>query len=412
MKRALVLTVGTTADSKNDIVEALVADIKAYKPDFVCLFATKMSHSNAEKIVQRMELQQESYEIVRLESPHDLDEIFRKVNAAIRRLTAKGYSASNISINYTSGTKVMSSGAVLSAVFNACERLRYIFAGERNQANREYILTSPRAIFAFKDVMLAKTLIREMRFMSARDVLSGIDRSLLTHVELSLMNNLDRLAAAYQQWDNFHHRDFLDLYGQVQFGDAELEVFRLRDSQHALLEQVATSITSEEFVPAVFADIFNNAIRRTIEVRYDDAIARLYRVTEMLAQWVLATRYGISTDKVETRKVPPKHRPTFEALRSIEDGRVKIGLRKAYELLATLGAPLGAAFVADKEMRELLKERGRSILAHGIQPGMELTCQHFIKWTASMMLREIDDFLSLANSLQFPWLREKQQQFV
>jgi CRISPR-associated protein (TIGR02710 family) len=412
MKRALLLTVGTTADSKNDIVEALVADIKTCKPDFVSLFATELSHSNAEKIVEQTQLREGSYEIVRLESPHDLDEVFRKVNAAIRRLTARGYSASNISINYTSGTKVMSSGAVLSAVFNACERLRYIFAGQKNQANKKHILTSPQAIFAFRDVMLAKTLIQEMRFMSARDVLAAIDRSLLTQVELTLMNNLDRLAVAYHQWDNFHHHDFLDLYAQVQFGDAELEVFRLSGSQRALLEQVAGSISSEEFAPALFADMFNNAIRRMIEGRYDDAIARLYRVTEMLAQWVLATRYGISTENVDTRRAPPKQRPTFEALRSVEDGHVKIGLRKAYELLAALGAPLGAAFVADTEMHELFVERGRSILAHGIQPGTALTCQHFIKWAASMMSREIDDFLSLASSLQFPWLQEKQQQFV
>ena len=120
----------------------------------------------------------------------------------------------------------MSSGAVLSAVFNACESLRYIFAGSARE-EKQVVLTSPRAVFASQDIQLSLTLISDMQFMSASRVLENMDRSLLRDEESKLANALHLLAEAYNFWDNF-------TFSSESF-ERELNNFRILGNNDGLL---------------------------------------------------------------------------------------------------------------------------------------------------------------------------------
>jgi len=50
----------------------------------------------------------------------------------------------------------------------------------------------------------------------------------------------------------------------------------------------------------LIADILNNARRRMKEGKYDDAMARLYRTVELIAQYRLKMKYEIDTSDVDT----------------------------------------------------------------------------------------------------------------
>ncbi len=101
-------------------------------------------------------------------------------------------------------------------------------------------------------------------------------------------------------------------------------------------------------------DLINNARRQIEEGKYDDALARLYRACEMLAQLRLLQK-GINSSDVDLNndKVPKKS---------------KGWLAKSYQLLDEMGDELGQRYTSDRKLQAILNERNYSILAHGCKP--------------------------------------------
>lgn len=302
MAKALICTVGTTIDTRNDIVDALIEEIGQVKPALVLFLVSRESHPNAQKIARGSGLTTQACEYVELSSPHNLNEIFRKTNEAIRSLQARGYTSHDISVNYTSGTKVMGGGAVLSAVFNQCHELRYIYQGSAE--GERLIKTHPEAVFAYRDLWLGRQLTFEMCFQSAVDRLARVDSSLLSQYDVRALEAIRGAALAYLNWDNFHYREFLDTLAGVPTDMEPVREFVVEPAVVEMLQQLAHATEARRYSPLVFADMINNAQRRRIEGKLDDAVARIYRAMEMLAQWVLS-RHEIDTDDVDTRRIPP-----------------------------------------------------------------------------------------------------------
>ena len=134
------------------------------------------------------------------------------------------------------------------------------------------------------------------------------------------------------------------------------------------LGQLISNLRREDGKPEPYyvADLINNAERRAEESKYDDAVARLYRTMELIAQYRLRKNYGIDPSNAETEKIPqslmekwniPKDRKT-----------VKLALNSDYELLDALGDPLGQKYMEDRKLKNLLLKRNASILAHGQTP--------------------------------------------
>lgn len=404
MPKVLICSVGTVFEGRENILAVLADEIIRLKPAHVAFVVSKESRSSAQKIAQQAGIAEECITFVVLDTPHDLNEVFARTNETIRQFLALGYSPSEISLNYTSGTKVMSSGVVLAAVFNQCSELRYIYEG--GAAGDRVIITRPEAVSAYRDLLLGSRLIEELRFQSATDLLDRIDSSLLSHSDVAILDALKKLADAYNAWDTFNPARFVEIMHELTPQVDLLKKFFVDSGTLGLLAQLASDIARENYSPLIFADMVNNAVRRMLEGKYDDAVARLYRALEMLAQWVLR-RHGINTDDVDTRKIPPRYRVSFEALRSMDDGIVRIGMRKAFELLALLEAPLGLRFQAKKELLPLLQRRSKSILAHGTSRVAKQDCEHFLKHSLELFTSEISDFCDTCYSLQFPWLRDR-----
>ena len=172
MTTALICTVGTTLESGDSLVDLMSAEIREVAPGYVLFLVSPESSDNAERIAAAVPLAPDAYGVARVESPHNLNEIFEKANDSIRELRMRGFGPDQILIDYTTGTKVMASGVVLAAVMNQCCQLRYLFY---HDGVTERVLTVPESVLAFRDLLLARRLIREMRFQSAEDLLSRID---------------------------------------------------------------------------------------------------------------------------------------------------------------------------------------------------------------------------------------------
>ncbi|MDE0373746.1 MAG: hypothetical protein OXI73_14550, partial [Rhodospirillales bacterium] len=100
--------------------------------------------------------------------------------------------------------------------------------------------------------------------------------------------------------------------------------------------------------------------------RHDDALGRWYRLIEWTAQWQLRTRLRADAD---TGDFPPDLVPPgMEAAPGL-DGKIKFGLSKSWEVIES-GPPNPArAFWATQKrrLRDLLRKRNESILAHGFR---------------------------------------------
>jgi len=169
------------------------------------------------------------------------------------------------------------------------------------------------------------------------------------------------------------------------------------------LVDISRALEGGKISEDVLADIFNNARRRFDEGKFDDALSRLYRLTEMLAQWEL-TKPPIEIDAsdVDIQKIPPELRDYYEGLRE-KDGSIKIGLKKSYELLKLFGSSLGEQFLKDEKIQILLTKRNNSILAHGTEPISREACQSLFERVQTLAAARIANFQILQRELDFPW---------
>src|SRR5690606_37580512 len=118
----------------------------------------------------------------------------------------------------------------------------------------------------------------------------------------------------------------------------------------------------------------------------------------------LQSLYDIDTEGVDARKVPPRQRPLYEAMRSMDDGRIRVGLRKSYELLNALDDPLGAKYATNDVLRRVLQQRYGSILAHGVKPLERGEAAAFLREVAALTEGEFPDFGERCGASEFPWL--------
>lgn len=402
--RAIVVTVGVPSDPRLDLAEALAAEIRAIEPEQLVLIASKESRKNAERLAELVGFQDRDC-IVQLDSAHDLEEAFLRVNRAIESLQSQGIDHEEIAVNFTSGTKMMSAGAVLSGVIKRCMELRYVVGAESGSKKRRIIRKHPGAIFALQDLRRARNLARAMRFKSAQDILRGIDNSLLEEGDRQFQENLLLICQAYDYWQHFRPAQFLAIYEKVEFGLSMLDLFEMTEERLAKMRDLAAAMEGGVPGPIVLIDLYNNGLRQLRNGDVDDALIRLYRAMEMLAQWILLRDFDIDTNNVQTRRIPPRDRVAFEALRSIEDGMIRIGLRKAFDLLIILETSAGKRYREIEVLREFLAQRTDSILAHGLRP-IEMGDPGRVFAAASGLFEgEIENFASQCELLQFPWVK-------
>lgn len=318
--------------------------------------------SGKPSIVAQVGLASDRFEVHTV-PPDDLSENYatcRRVMADLRRR----FPDARMLVDYTGGTKTMSSALVLAAVERGDCELSLV-TGQRSDLIRVTDQTETAmpvdtlGLRADRRMALAEELFDGRAYRSAQATLKEFGRAAALPARLrDTMDVRIQLCGGFDAWDRFDH----------SLAEQRLRPFagQLGELWSALLAINGKAKTTG-YEP-VF-DLRHNAERRKERARYDDATARLYRAVELLAQRRLQLEHELDTGDLDLQRLPEPLRAGYEARRERDDGKIKLGLQEAYELLVALDDPLGHVYAGmRKPLANALKHRNGSILAHGSTP--------------------------------------------
>lgn len=327
------------------------------------------SYTQVESIAAAAALPSDHFRVVKIPA----DDLDGGIRTALQQLQAAP--GDYIVADYTGGTKTMSAALALAAMESPHVKLRFTGGarGDLRQvaAGSERGIPMPLKSLRFERELRA-ALLPWSRFAYDESVL------LLSRMEVpgepELSSRLIRardLSRAFAAWDRFDHRtarQILERYRATLKGallDHRTAVAWLAPANEPGDTRGENSGEDRQ-TPARLFDLWRNAERRAAQGRFDDAVARWYRLTEWLAQWILQRHHGISTSDIQ-----PGQLPVGWILQPNQKGQLQTGLRESWKLLEALAADSAAGrffTAADGPLHGLLEARNASILAHGFEP--------------------------------------------
>jgi CRISPR-associated protein (TIGR02710 family) len=195
------------------------------------------------------------------------------------------------------------------------------------------------------------------------------------------LRRLEELLVALDAWDRFDHKTAVEVL--LDLKDRRLDSLLLFPLKRVIASRSwLDPVVNEQKWPKMnghgleaVEDLLLNAERRAAQRRYDDAVGRLYRATELTAQLLLRKGVttqvgpsGLMTDAINIELLPSDLKETYRVKEGL-DGKVKLGLTASYELLAQLNHPIGSIWQEQKHrIVDQLKIRNNSLFAHGFQP--------------------------------------------
>lgn len=376
--KALIISVGTgtrpTKEAVESLANALVFSVRNHNPDKIFFVVSQESlNTTLPKIMEKTHT--ENCENIQIQNPDDIHKIYENLQQEFRQIK-KDFD--QVAIDYTSGTKAMTSALTILGTIYEADALSYI-TGERMggvvQAGTEKLhVVQPHFATTEQKVKTAIQLFNRNQFDATASMINQIER---TTKDTQMRKRLDpfrSVAQAYSLWDKFQHHEAFKALIKVNLDKISLN--------KRFLGQLLKTTQPE---PYYVADLINNAKRRGVrEQKYDDAVARLYRTMELLAQYQLRKKYQIDTK--ETR-IEDLSQTLVSKWQVHSEGKpLKIPMEKAYELLQAKGDPLGVTHNQDDELKDLLNKRNESILAHGHKP--------VTKHVYSKLLRKALDYAS------------------
>jgi hypothetical protein len=304
----------------------------------------------------------------------DPDAAFALLQSKLRALR-RDHPGAQIVADFTGGTKSMSAALILAALDSDVPL--QLITGQRADLVR-VLDQSERAVAVHTERIAAAREFERLAAGWARyayqEAAEGFDRlrndlraAGFARAELGRFNRAQELSQAFAAWDAFDHRraaDCLRRYKDCEIG-GRTDWFEL-----------AGALARGQDAPwgaLHLRDLWHNAQRSAARGRYDDAVARLYRFWEAVAQWLLRVDCSIDTAVIQT------------------------GLRKSWDLYLHLRPDDTAAdfwrYTGEDRRSELdrlnerLSIRNKSILAHGWNAITAAGWQSLSGWTEAGLLR-------------------------
>ena len=350
-----------------------------------------------------------------------------------------------VKVDFTGGTKPMVSGIVLAVIEGNFPNFKFSYVGSKDSESRNKngvgivkdgseitkMQINPYKKYAITEFKRGINFFNNYQFEAAKLNFEEAEKSLKE--ELSDKSKYNRNLASiclelvdfYHKWDVFDEKKskknnlfkglkiillkiekdtaiydaFLesDFYNQVlsnyEFLSLKFRGIELDEEESPEKSKMKNRI--KYYLP----DLLNNAYRRIEEGKYDDAVARLYRANELIAQ-INLTNYDLMLDKhlkekkfsisIEKILYHAKNRSNY---RNIENfiqkhsewvpyeemqrfrvlygkpydiyGTLRLGNDLSYELLEMFDFKNSNKF---ETLNQNLKGRNTSILAHGLEP--------------------------------------------
>lgn len=292
----------------------------------------------------------------------DLDQVYLDCTQTIEN-TLRNFPDARIVADYTGGTKSMTTGLVL-AVLQYPEIELQLVTGSRADLVRVRDGSQASALANIEQIRFQRMLApyrqcwQRYAYSEAEAGLQQIAAPRDNQLRATL-NKFRDLSRAFSEWDNFNHGaalDILQTYAPALPGGMKPYigmVMRLNDQD------------SRKRDAARLCDLYLNALRRARQGRYDDAVARIYRLIEWTAQWLLLHQCGIDTSDVKEEEIPAGIQLTQN-----REGRWQAGLFIAWQLVGVKTTGAASKFIEREEARlqNHIKIRNQSILAHGFSP--------------------------------------------
>lgn len=393
MKRALVLTVGMGKDVEYAIARSLLH----HNPDLAAFIVSESSRQLLARVAEILRDKEHQPELANLcrkaekkglvkllpnSDVEDVDQCYRAAEEAIADLFNGGVKPNQVWVDITGGTKPMSAGLALAAIRLKCAEISYVGGVSRDDAGR--VIRGSERIKALEPMEVVKDYLLDAAtdafnrydFESAKSALVdlGCKASLSRYPEAEALLTL---ADFYQAWDRFDHEAADGLSRQLKDAGKAWKadtasnrkaVHMLAAAKKELNRPSLEPLTDDCAAPLLLGDLFANAQRRGEEGKFDDAVARLYRLTELIAQHALMKSFGIDPSNVDREVL--KQRGLLEKYASQEaaNGNIQLGLRRSFELLADLGSDVGKLYLENEQWQKHITVRNQSILAHGFTP--------------------------------------------
>ncbi len=369
----------------------IIYGVRSHRPKsvlFVCSHASVPSVE--EQILPSLDFLPE-WNILPLPNEQDLLSCVMEIRSCITAfLNARHLPADTALLgDFTGGTKVMSAALVM-ALMERNVQFTYTGGGQRGKDGLGIVrdgeeqimhLANPWQVLAFAYIRQMTDAFNACRFSEA-ERLAGV---IADHgVRPTVFATLATLFRAYALWDGFRYAEAKNLF-ELALSEIESEAPPSLASflEQANINNLALTTAAAELsdfmkhqcsCPNYLRDLAANALRREAQGCFDDAVARLYSLLEKTAATALLSEYGLDTSSLSPEDLPQDFLKESSPMTS-HDGVMQLPLFRAYQLLASLGHPLGLRFMEhQEELQALLQARNFSLLAHGFTPVTAETC--------------------------------------
>lgn len=398
---AMLITVGTgiggTQEATDSLAHGILFAIEHYQPKKIIFFGSEESEKTIDSLKSQYEKEEDEEldysEFIEIPEIDSFKRYFTEIKSKIHELE-DDY---KIIIDYTSGTKTMTMSAAFASMLYH-KKLVFV-TGEREDGivkKGTEELNSQNLYLVYDELMISKIkeLFNSNRFDSGKVLLDDIvganeEKEIFTKLfdSYSAFDNVDYVSAKENFDVKLFKKHFPELEKDFEKNAKALNILNVKD--HGLKCYY------------VLASMLNNARRRSEEHKYDDAIARLYRSLELIAQ-IKLKEYNVNTSDVNIDDLKDNldsdYLSDLESTRDKNSGKIKIGLTQDYILLNQLNDDLGSFYTENEKLiQNSLKFRNQSILAHGLDSQNEEQYSEFrsvVLKAAKVLKEDIEKYIS------------------
>jgi len=418
MPKYLIMTLGTG----ENVEHGLALSISTLNPDSIlCLGSTK-SYALFKRLKSSIPDYVDRFKpMVIVADENDVEKCTIDARNILLELIEGGVLPKDIEVDFTSGTKAMTAGLCIAAVSLGVGKLVYV-SGERDAKTGRVITGTERVFSVYPTRLMIQNKRQQLQILFNKrlfvDGLRLIEETMLSCKLPEIQEEFSSwklLFESYYYWDICDHikanktiekipSPHLKKLGLVLSGNKEIlgkissKLKKYKNNKKT--SAVLMDSLSLNFALELLADILANAERRGKEGKYDDAVARLYRASELIVQIALA-EHKISTSKLSIEHVQNTYKnKVLKLFPELSTKKIAIGQDKSYKLLEVFDSKKAQLYLGNRKLQTLLSKRNLSILAHGLSPVDEniyTNLKSEVLKLARAFNPKIDDFLAKAS---------------
>jgi len=390
---AMVLTLGTS-------YEPLVLSISALRPKKALILYTDKSHHLLDDVIEFTKLKPSQYEATDVDAENPL-QLYQK----IKDVYEKWGRPKNIYVDFTGGTKSMAAGCAMAG---SAIGAKLIYVGgnfltdlRKPEPGSEKLcyIDDPYTVFGDLEREQAISLFNKMDYVSAYRIFEELEQRVPGTKEYSALKYISK---AYNAWDSLDISgaaeslsrcyEIVETEGKIEKGfilnlhieklKKQLKAIKVLEKIHCTAEAIKDKSVIFNNIGYLIANLYQNAMRREKQEKYEMASLLLYRILEIVEQKRL-WNYGVDTSYADFTKLCVDEKILLENANKIirnlkgfnewKQLDKKISLLAGYIILAAVGDEIIKTKKPGKEtdsinrLRSKVEARNNSIFAHGYE---------------------------------------------